>query len=85
MNFTDNLRALVLAHLAVANRDEAKIAVVVDGLTEMLGAALVVAYRDDRQALDLASTALEGAIHRAAVEQAEKLKAFGAFDEDDPV
>ena len=81
MDFPDTLRALVLAQLALANRDIEKIGVVVDALTEMLGAALVIAYRDDPAALDRASTALEARIHRSAVEQLEKLKAFGAFDD----
>ena len=81
MDFTNNLRALVLAQLALANRDRAKIAVVVEGLSEMLGAALVVAYRDDRHELDMACTALEGVIHRAAVNQMEMLRALGALDE----
>ena len=81
MEFTDNLRALVLSQLALANRDPEKIGVVVDGLVEMLGAALVVNYRDDGRALDQACAMLEGAINRSALEQQARLRAFGAFDE----
>ncbi len=82
MDFRDKLRALVLAQLALANRDPEQIAAVVDGLVEMLGAAVVIGYRDDRLALDQACTALEGLIHQSAVTQVEKLKAFGFFDDD---
>jgi len=85
MEFPTKLRALVLAELALANRDDAKIEVVIDNLTDMLAAALVVAYRDDRRALDAASTALEGAIHRSAVNQLEMLRSLGVLDEDDPL
>ncbi|MDR6624441.1 hypothetical protein [Caulobacter segnis] len=83
MDFTDNLRSLVLSQLALANRDPAKIGVVVDTLVEMLGAALVVNYRDDGRAMDQACALLEGAINRSALEQQARLKAFGAFDGDD--
>ncbi len=83
MDFTDNLRSLVLSHLALANRDPAKIGVVVDALVEMLGAALVVNYRDDGRAMDQACALLEGAINRSALEQQARLKAFGAFDGDE--
>ena len=82
MDFTDKLRALVLAELALANRDPDKIATVIGALSELLGAALVVSYRDDRQALDLASTALEGFIHQSAVKQLEGLRALGVLDQD---
>jgi hypothetical protein len=83
MDFTDNLRALVLSQLALANRDPAKIGIVVDGLVEMLGAALVVNYRDDGRAMDQACALLEGAINRSALSQQARLKAFGAFDGDE--
>lgn len=82
IDFTGNPRALVLAELALANRDPDKIATVIIGLSELLGAALVVSYRDDRQALDLACTALEGVIHQSAVKQLETLRALGVLDED---
>ncbi len=82
MDFTTNLRALVLSHLAIANRDPKELAVVIDGLAEMLGAALVVRYRDDVAELDLACAALEGVIHGAAVNQLEKLRAMGVLDWD---
>lgn len=82
MDFTNKLRALVLAQLALANRDPNELAVVVEGLTEMLGVAMVVAHRDDLPALDQACTALEGAIHRSAVQQLETLRALGALDPD---
>lgn len=83
MDFTTKLRALVLSQLALANRDPKDLAVVIDGLAEMLGAALVVRYRNDVAELDQACTALEGVIHSAAVSQLEKLRAMGALDWDD--
>jgi len=83
MDFTTKLRALVLSQLALANRDPKDLAVVVDGLAEMLGAALVVRYRNDVAELDLACAALEGVIHGAAVSQLETLRAMGALDRDD--
>lgn len=83
MDFTTNLRALVLSHLALANRDPKDLAVVIDGLAEMLGAALVVRFRNDVAALDVACTALEGVIHGAAVDQLEKLRALGVLDWDE--
>jgi len=82
MDFTTKLRALVLAQLALANRDPKDLAVVIDGLAELLGAALVVRFRDDVAELDRACTALEGVIHAAAVEQLERLRAMGALDGD---
>jgi hypothetical protein len=82
MDFTTKLRALVLSQLALANRDPGDLALVIDGLAEMLGAALVVRYRDDVAQLDQACTALEGIIHGAAVDQLEKLRAMGALDWD---
>lgn len=85
MDFTTKLRALVLAQLALANRDPKDLAVVIDGLAEMLGAALVVRYRNDVAELDLACAALEGVIHGAAVQQMEGLRALGAFDRDEDV
>ena len=82
MDFTMKLRALVLSQLALANRDPKDLTVVIDGLAELLGAALVVAYRDDVTELDRACAALESVIHGAAVEQLEKLRAMGALDWD---
>jgi hypothetical protein len=84
MDFADNLRALVLAQLALANRDPKKLAAIIARLTEMLGAALVVAFRDDQRKLDEVCAGLEASIHRSAVEQLEVLKAIGALDGDDP-
>ncbi len=83
MDFTMKLRALVLSQLALANRDPQDLTVVIDGLAEMLGAALVVRYRNDVAELDLACTALEGVIQSAAVHQLEGLRAMGALDRDD--
>jgi len=82
MDFMTSLRVLVLSHLALAIRDPKDLALVIDGLAEMLGAALVVRYRDDVAELDLACTALEGVIHVAAIDQREKLRALGVFDWD---
>jgi hypothetical protein len=81
MDFVDNLRALVLSQLALANRDPDKIGAVADALVEMLAAALVVNHRDDLRALDQACAMLERAINRSAIEQQARLKAFGAFDD----
>lgn len=81
MDFVDNLRALVLSQLALANRDPDKIGAVADALVEMLAAALVVNHRDDLRALDQACAMLEQAINRSALEQQARLKAFGAFDD----
>lgn len=80
MDYPDNVRALVIAQLALANRDPERLTQVIDDLAELLGAALVVAYRDDRLALDRAATALEGIIHGHAVLKLEALKALGLDD-----
>jgi len=82
MDFADQMRASVLAQLAVANRDPDRIAVIADVLVELLAATLVVTHRDDGRALDQACTLLEGAINRSALEQQARLKAFGAFDDE---
>ena len=81
MDFVDDLRALVLSQLALANRDPDRIAMMTDALVEMLAAALVVNHRDDGRALDQACALLERAINRSALEQQARLKAFGAFDD----
>jgi hypothetical protein len=83
MDFVDNLRALVLSQLALANRDPEQIGAIADALVEMLAAALVVNHRDDLRALDQACALLEGAINRSALEQQARLKSFGAFDDPD--
>lgn len=82
MDFADNLRALVLSQLALANRDSDRIAAIADVLVEMLAATLVVNHRDDGRALDEACALLEGAINRSALDQQARLKAFGAFDDE---
>lgn len=83
MDFTDKIRALVIAELALANRDPERLAIVIDRLAELLGSALVVTYRDDRAALDRASTALGATIHRHAVLKLEMLRALGLPGADD--
>jgi hypothetical protein len=80
MDFADKTRTLVIAELALANRDRERLVQVIDHLAELLGTALVVAYRDDRAALDRAATALEGIIHGHAVLKLETLKALGLDD-----
>ncbi|PZQ44256.1 MAG: hypothetical protein DI570_28605 [Phenylobacterium zucineum] len=80
MDFADKMRVLVSVELAAANRDPERLTQVIDHLAELLGMALVVAYRDDRGALDRASTALEGIIHGHAVLKLEALKALGLDD-----
>lgn len=82
LGFDDKIRALVLAQLALANRDPKLLAVVFDRLTELMGSALVVAYRDDPAALEQASGVLAETVRGHAVAQMDMLKSMGLFELD---